>query len=457
MNVIAGPAGVPHKQAGKKKSLVKFGETQKTCGIAGDFFVSSSILINPVKQTAQFDGRECKLPNYSFQLLRLLAERAPAPVSFEEIEREVWGAQVTRETIKQRVRLLRNALSTIGAPDDSVEAAHSVGYRLTVEAQLAEKADPASGPQTGKPIPPFAAVAAMLGAALLLAVVLFFRSGPAEEPGPLRIAVLTELALSEPRELETAAWQDANRRIATQISKLQGVEAIATLSSDTLGAVRARDAARTLSADMIILSALIDRDAAAYMSMQLIDGASEAILWADEYQFSEDNAAKAVTHFVGNVQSAISKTEAALQNAETAPKDRSRRSAYFDALKLVETPSPDNVRAAIAKLDTLLETDPDFALARGLRARLTADLVIRNELDASAAREALKDARAAVAQEPAIAELKYALARAEIAAGDFTAALDHLHEAARYMPFVERDIKALERRLAGDDDQETTP
>ncbi len=54
--------------------------------------------------------REIRLPDLSFSLLWLLSERAPDPVPFDEIERVVWAAQVSRETVKQRVKLLRDSL-----------------------------------------------------------------------------------------------------------------------------------------------------------------------------------------------------------------------------------------------------------------------------------------------------------------------------------------------------------
>jgi hypothetical protein len=61
-------------------------------------------------------------------------------------------------------------------------------------------------------------------------------------------------------------------------------------------------------------------------------------------------------------------------------------------------------------------------------------------------------ARAAAAQlvevHPDVPEFRYTLARTELAIGNRTAALDQLRIAERDLPFLRRDVQALERLLA---------
>lgn len=406
-----------------------------------------AIELDTLKQTVRLGEAEAKLPNYSFRLLQLLTSNAPNPVSFEDIETVVWGAQVTRETIKQRVRLLRKTLAEIGAPDDTIEAAHGVGYRLTIQAQERDlEIGSAAAPEKYPRVWPITIAVSLI--ALVSAIFIWVKPGTNITSGPVRIAVLNELAISESTTIDTNLWFDANRRLIGQLSQLQGVDALATLSSDAIGSVRARDAAKDLSADMIISSALIERDGKIRMSYQLINGLTEEILWADEYLFSKEFAAKAVPHFVRNVKMALAQNGALFRGSSASSADRLLRDAYFQALELSATPNEGNLNAAILKLDSVIESDPYFALARGLRGRLTADLIIRHGANDARAADALRDARAAVAQEPTIAELKYALARAELAAGDEPAALGYLYETVRYLPFVERDIFVLEQQMA---------
>lgn len=402
--------------------------------------MTTRIEIDPVRQTVRFGVHETALPNYSFQLLRLLMSRAPDPVRFEEIEQTVWGAQVTRDAIKQRVRLLRNSLEDIGAPQDTIQAARSVGYRLSI----------ASTPVTTSPLRN-TKFAVMTAAALIVLVgvaFIFLRATPEINDSPLRIAVVNELALRDPAKVDTVSWLDANRLLASQLSQLQGVEAMAVTSTESLGSVRARESARRLSADMIVSSALMERGDGVRLWFQLIDGSTEVIIRSDDYEYRPDRYVFAVEHFIANVHSALSRTDRHLQRLASPLPREIGRDAYFEALEIVEIPKEENLLIAIEKLDFVIKQEPAFVLARSLRARLRAELVIRYGYGADVAEKALHEARSAVAQAPAIAELKYALARAEIAIGDDRAALAHLNEILRYLPFVAREIAALEKRIS---------
>jgi len=103
---------------------------------------------------------------------------------------------------------------------------------------------------------------------------------------------------------------------------------------------------------------------------------------------------------------------------------------------------------ARGRLDALIARRPSFALARSLRARVMANLVMDYGHANDLAAAAVAEAQALVAHYPFAADFRYTLARAEWAAGNRTAALDHLNAAARSMPFVRRDIQALEREIA---------
>ena len=65
----------------------------------------------------------------SFQLLDTLAQHWPETVSHEQLEQAVWGnVHVSRDTVRQRIRLLRQALGDT----DFISADKGRGYRLTV-------------------------------------------------------------------------------------------------------------------------------------------------------------------------------------------------------------------------------------------------------------------------------------------------------------------------------------
>ena len=74
----------------------------------------------------------------TFDLLLALAESAPNLVSHDELARSVWsGRPVTPETITQRVKLLRDALSDDAGAPRYVELVRGQGYRLMPDVEPA--------------------------------------------------------------------------------------------------------------------------------------------------------------------------------------------------------------------------------------------------------------------------------------------------------------------------------
>ncbi|MFK8054428.1 MAG: winged helix-turn-helix domain-containing protein [Woeseiaceae bacterium] len=68
----------------------------------------------------------------SFELLRVLIEKAPEPVSIDELSSTVWRDQVVGDdTIAQRIKLLRSALGDNATEQRYVTTVRNAGYRLT--------------------------------------------------------------------------------------------------------------------------------------------------------------------------------------------------------------------------------------------------------------------------------------------------------------------------------------
>lgn len=90
--------------------------------------------------------------------------------------------------------------------------------------------------------------------------------------------------------------------------------------------------------------------------------------------------------------------------------------------------------------------DPDAnRIARSLLARVQSDLVMRHGEPVRIAREAEADLRALIAGAPGAGDLRYSLARTLLAQGKRREALEELRIAQRTMPFLTREIVAIER------------
>jgi DNA-binding winged helix-turn-helix (wHTH) protein len=89
---------------------------------------------------------EVHLPPLSFELLLLFVRRAPDVVSRDECFQTVWrGVVVGPETLKQRVKLLREALSDSSRRPRYIETVRGRGYRLSPAVMLKDN-DPDDWP-----------------------------------------------------------------------------------------------------------------------------------------------------------------------------------------------------------------------------------------------------------------------------------------------------------------------
>ena len=178
-------------------------------------------------QSVRFAGRETKLPDLSFRLLQLLSAHAPAAASFEDIERVVWAARVTRETMKQRAKLLRDALVALGLPEEAIAAVRSVGYRLTVPAGVYDA--PVRSTVLGR-LRNQRLLAAAGGLAVAVVVAALVTGGLLHQPpGPLQIEIVQTPAATD---VDAQARSNVSRDLANYLARVEGVDVLAATSSN---------------------------------------------------------------------------------------------------------------------------------------------------------------------------------------------------------------------------------
>src|SRR5210317_709730 len=82
-----------------------------------------------------------KVNGLTFDLLLILIESAPNIVTFDEVAERVWhGRHVTPETIAQRAKMLRDALSDDASEPRYVESIRGQGYRLVADVVVIDDA-----------------------------------------------------------------------------------------------------------------------------------------------------------------------------------------------------------------------------------------------------------------------------------------------------------------------------
>jgi DNA-binding winged helix-turn-helix (wHTH) protein len=370
-----------------------------------------------VRHAIMVGGEPHRLPDLSFRLLDLLVSRAPDPITFAEIEQTVWNAQVTRETIKQRVTMLRESLEQIGIDGAAIEAVRNHGYRTTLQESVAEPAH-ASPPRR------WTAWAAGIVLFLAAAGVLAWQFRDSDTVSKPVVAV----ALASPAPGSDAAQAEALRReVVRAISKFEGVQ------------VTDRAPPPGEAPIFLVRLSLEAPGGDRKLATELVDGATGAVLFAERYAVSPAVAERAVLHFANNVHAHVS---AFSPSSGKVPDDT--RTRYAEAYRLWRLGDRQSLLGARKSLAAMADEPEATLIARSLRARVTADLVMRHGEPAALARQAELDIRALIATRPGVGDLRYSLARTLLAQGKRDEALDELRIAQQTMPFLARDILAIE-------------
>ncbi|WP_179188390.1 winged helix-turn-helix domain-containing protein [Sphingomonas sp. IBVSS2] len=363
-----------------------------------------------------------RLPDLSFRLIDLLATRAPGDASYAEIESVVWRAQVTRETIKQRVKLLRESLAPLGVPEKAIEAVRNIGYRTTLDIGLVESRAGWSGRRLI-----LAVIATGLMAAAATAIFLLAR--PAS---PSAVPTLVIESMPLPAGVDSAGWEGASRMLVRDFSKIAGV--------------RVLDRRPPGNPPSLLARLTLDRDGAGLrLSTELLDGQSSAVLFAESYRYAPASIDRPLTHFANNAYAIITALSLQPGNGGILAQPDAVRADYARAFGLWRRGDRQGLVAARSILERLLAERGAVPVAEALLIRVKADLVLIHAGDIGLARQAWRDADRLVAAHPDIGEFHYSLARALLAVGQRKAALEELRIAQRTMPFLSRDVAAMER------------
>lgn len=376
-----------------------------------------SLQLCPVRHAIVVGGEAHRLPDLSFRLLDLLLSRGPDPVSFSEIEQAVWNAQVSRETIKQRITLLRESLERLGIDGTAIEAVRNHGYRTTLQKSVPE---PARDLSPRRRIVWFATLAVVVGAALLLA----WRIGDTRRPARPVLAVVTT---SPTGGVDSGDSEKVRRDIVRAISKFEGVQVID------------RPSAQGNGLDYLVRLSLDRSGQDGKLATELVDAATGAVVFAEQYPVSPPGWERAVLHFANNVHGHLSAFTTI--GGETSEDVRTR---YAEAYRLWRLGDRQSLRGAQRSLKELAAGSEGRVIVRALLAKVQADLVMRHGEPAALVRQTEAELRALVARQPGIGDLRYALARTLLAQGKREEALDQLRIAQQTMPFLARDILSIE-------------
>ncbi|MEM9402303.1 MAG: FlgO family outer membrane protein [Pseudomonadota bacterium] len=236
-----------------------------------------NLVIDTGTRHVTVDGRPLKLGGLTFDMLLALTEAAPSFLSYDELASQVWkGRAVSPETLAQRAKLLRDALSDDAHSPRYLELVRGKGYRLIPEAERLPSAVKATSSR------PLGWVAAAL--ILVMAVVAGLQFGTSDPPDSPSLAVLPFADMSENADQKYLADGMAEELI-NQLAQLEGLD-VASRTESFVFPAKSRDIDEiggSLNVSAILEGSVRRSGDAIRVTVQLIDVDSGYHLWSNNY------------------------------------------------------------------------------------------------------------------------------------------------------------------------------
>ena len=230
------------------------------------------------------NGEPLALGALTFEFLLALAEASPAMVTYERFAERVWqGRRVTPETIAQRAKMLRQALSDDAKSPRYVELVRGQGYRLIPE--VTRIAAPPASTRTRR---------RWLGAAAALALVAALGFGatkflaPAGTPSSVAVLPFTDLS---PNGDQQHLGDGIAEELINELAALDGLDVASRTESFFFRGPTSdiRDIGRKLRVATVLEGSVRKARDQIRITVQLIEVDSGYHLWSEVFDGSVDD------------------------------------------------------------------------------------------------------------------------------------------------------------------------
>lgn len=374
------------------------------------------------------NGSVVDLPKLSFDLLAALAGHAPNVVTLDQLIDEVWdGRVVAEETVTQRVKLLRDALTKHGYTDQLIATVRGRGYRLASPVERVPD-DVATDVTRSGMRRPLLLGGAMVAVLVLIATLMW----PVTliDPDDKSIAVLPFADFSANQQVGYFGDGIAEE-LLNRLAKIPGLRVTSRTSSF---AFRDKDEDIRKIADELGVKTILEGSVRQVndrirVTVQLIDADHDSHIWSEQY----DRKLTDVLDIQDEVAAAIV-DKFQLADAEMASQpvamNQQAIDLYLRARHAIRERTSTSLESAVDLLLQVNELQPDYAPAYVAIAAAYVDLARRgnfpmDEADQLAGR-ALENA---LKIDDRLAEAHATLGLLRIATGDMTGAQAALHYA----------------------------
>ena len=420
-----------------------------------DCYQIGDLSLNAGTVTLTRRGKEIALPKLSFELLLCLARYAPNVVTTDTLMHEVWGKVVVNdETVKQRIKLLRQALGDNSSAPRYIAAVRGRGYRV-IAAVSSISPEGTKAPAVDRPP---RSVAPWLMGAFALAVVAItgltvwllddsdrlVNTTVIETVNAKRVVVLPFKNFSGQAGDEYLAdgiTEDIISALA-QVSDL-GVIARTTAMHFKNSSRRISDIAGELQVGTVLEGSIQRFGDQLRITVQMIDATTEEHYWAQTYDVSLPDLPRMQAEVAERVATALKATisEVGLETLKRgSTKDPKAYDAYLKGRAAYRRwTRPDN-ETALAFYQQAVDLDPEFALAIAGIANAQALRASKFGLGHEWIEEAIRQARRALDLNPDLPEAHKALGISFYYEGRYQQALDYYREALRLEPNYDEAI-----------------
>jgi adenylate cyclase len=332
------------------------------------------VTIDVARRQVQRNGTDLEFGKLTYELLLVLAEAAPGVVTHEELAERLWvGRLVTRNTMKQRIRLLRQALSDDADKPRYVSVVRGQGYHLIPPVEPVYDAWPQRDPDSSVELAHTPKrkrtrrLERTILVALLLALTLFavdrFMPDPAADAGN-SIAVLAFEDRSPEGDAEYLADGIAER-LASELSKIPGLRVVGITSAFSFKGKDATIAeiAEQLNVAYVLEGSLNLAGDKLRISTQLIDARTDTSVFSENYDREMGDIFAIQDEIAASVVNRLSVT--LIDSVRTV--DETTHEVYRDYLnaRLINRAQlVESLPLARELLEAAIEADPGYYPAR---------------------------------------------------------------------------------------------
>ena len=393
-------------------------------------------------------GQEIHVEPVVLELLIYLISNRGRLVTRQELMDTVWGDTVISESaLTKAVARLRKALGDDSAAPRYMETVRTRGYRFVAEVEeIGSPNQPALRP--GKTRATAARRTMMAGAAVSVALIIlavsWFRAPPHETPQEQVIRSIAVIPLSNltgdpEQDYYVDGLQDL---LITELSQLPGIRVTSRQSTKRYrnSELPTADIAGELGVDALVEGSLLREGNKIEVTIQLIDGRSDAHLWAERYTRETPYVFNLIADMADAIGTEIGTPRPSpgiggLGRVLTGPVDPRAIDAYALGTMHLDTFTRDGIGSAIEQLETAVAIEPKFALAWG---QLSAAYAMQGMFGFTLPRESkekfLAAAMQAIEADDQVAMGHAGLGFARMYMGDFDGGCESIAEALRLNP-----------------------